>query len=165
MIRPMLLVIMITVSASCGFFRPETSGGIINVTLTADGDINPNISGEAAPLRIMLFSLTDTEFFTESNYFDFTGRRQGSLQNGITKLYDGVLTPGETRKLSLHITEQVAAIGVIGGYREIEHARWKSSVKLSPGWKPTVWRRLILPQHNAFYAHFQKSELTIGETE
>lgn len=165
MIRPILLVIVITACASCNFFRPESLGRIINVTLSADGDINPNNSGEPAPLRITLFSLADAEFPPESNYFDFTANGQASVPNGIVRLYDGVLTPGERRKLSLHMTEQAAAIGVIGGYREIEHARWKSTAKLPPDWPSGAWRKLIFPQHNGFYVHFHKSELTIVETE
>lgn len=135
------------------------------MTLTADADINPNISGEPAPLRIMLFSLTDNGFSTESNYFDYIAIGRGMVQNGAVKLYDGVLTPGESRRLSLRITEQATAIGAIGGYREIEYAGWKTSIELTPDWPPGAWRRLIFPQNNAFYVHFHKSELTIGEME
>lgn len=123
-----LLVIAILFLSSCAGGPPAAvkQRGLIS----AASDVNPDRAGQASPVSVLLFFLTDTQSFRSADFF-------GLYQNASQVLGDSLLessrfqvVPGEQQQFVSEFPENVRAIGVIAAFRDIETAQWRSSLEL-----------------------------------
>ena len=161
-IKLVLLAGIVVLSASCSYLTGESHYRFITLCLFTDRDINQNSAGEPSPVVVTIVSLSEASFTDESDYFELTG--QGAT-DGVVRLQEIVMKPGEKRQLRLRIPDEAIAVGVIGGYRDIQHTRWKSSYTFPQYQALSRWQRLIRTRPKVFSVHVQKSAVIIGETE
>lgn len=115
----------------CGFSLPKKQENeSIKVKLIAAKDINLNEKGEPSPLSITIYGLKDVDFFENSDFFSITDNTNPALKEESSILYEGILKPGETRKVSVSPDKEDITLGITAAYREIDKAGWSEIIAL-----------------------------------
>lgn len=165
-IRYTLVLLLSFLLVGCGFSAPkeEQKSEKIKVSLTTSDDVNPNEKGEAAPLSIAIYELKALDNFENSDFFTITDNTNPELKEESSKLYEGILKPGETRIITLTPGKDAIALGVTAAYREIDKAGWSDTVELSEKHKKKSWWRKIAPGDPiAFSVHFNTLAISIDK--
>lgn len=131
LIRYIMVCILSAFLAGCGFSLPEkqqSESGAIKVTLSAAKDINRNEKGEPSPLSVAIYSLKSLDNFENSDFFSINDNTNPALKDETAKVYEGILKPGETRKVSVSPDSDAIALGITAAYREIDKAGWSEVI-------------------------------------
>lgn len=163
----MFLGITLSVSllCSCSLFSGNKNEQTITLDITADQDINPNIYGEPAPLAITFYSMKTAGFADDINFFDVSDEKQQQDEQGLKKIYQSVIQPGESLRLRLKIPVDTRAIGMTGAFREIENAQWKAELIFQDLQEKPFLKRIVTLRKTNFYARFKRLGVTLGERE
>jgi type VI secretion system protein VasD len=100
----------------------------LTVTLTAAADINPDLNNKPSPVLIRLFFLTARSNFDNSSYDALFDQADGGLAGEFLTVRDVLLVPGSQQQLKLEQNEQVAFVGVVAGYRQLDAIRWRDAI-------------------------------------
>ena len=121
--------------ASCASAPKPTQ---VAATLEASADVNPDTRKRASPLVIRVYELKSGAAFGSADFVSLYERDQATLAAEMGSREEFVLRPGETRNWEKTTAPDTKYIGVLGAYRDIERARWKSIVELKPGVKNVI---------------------------
>lgn len=97
----------------------------VEVTFSAAGNINRNSEGEANPLRIMVYQLTQPQAFMSSDFITLTENSDPELSRQSQLIYDTIILPGEKKNQIFDLPDKVEQLGIITAYRDISDALWK----------------------------------------
>lgn len=128
------LSVVLGVVAGCtssGGGMPGGMGGArtVTVNLTASSDVNPGPDGGAAPLPVQLYVLRSSGSFQSLDYFGL----KGGISADQVDSRSLSLRPGESATVTMNAGADGAYVGVAGGYRSIESARWRSVASIGSG--------------------------------
>jgi len=100
----------------------------LTITLKAAADINPDLNNKPSPVLVRLFFLTARSNFDNSSYDVLFNKADGGLAGEFLTVRDILLVPGSQQELKLEQNEQVAFIGVVAGYRQLDAIRWRDAI-------------------------------------
>ena len=123
---PFLLVAAIVLAGCSGAPKPPPPG-VVEVTLQAAPDINPDANGQAAPVVVRIYHLASPEKFRIADFFSLFDNDKAALGADLVSREEVSLTPGESRVLTTPLEPNVRVVGIIAAYRDIEHATWRVS--------------------------------------
>lgn len=103
------------------------------VTVAASKDVNPDTSNRPSPILVRIYQLRSGAALDQADYFKLTGDPQAALGDTLVAHDQTLVTPGQTRSLPLKLDPATRLVAVIAGYRDIDHARWRTSVDVDPG--------------------------------
>ncbi|MBJ7223762.1 MULTISPECIES: type VI secretion system lipoprotein TssJ [unclassified Brenneria] len=107
--------------------QPSTAG----VSLLAEPDVNPNESGEAAPIEFQLVMLAEDSRLLATDYDQVTTDIEKALAKNYVNHQDYTLLPGQFKYLPPEkLDEKVHYLGVIARYADPESAEWRKVIKL-----------------------------------
>lgn len=141
---------LIFMLAACKSSRPNTTrthAESVKVTFEASKNINKNSKGEANPLRIMVYELSQTQVFMASDYMTLVGGEDPDFSAQSSLIYDTIILPGEKRQKIFNIPEKTVALGVINSYQNISGAEWKVLYVIPEK-----------PKRSWYQRHFKKEE-------
>ena len=127
--------------AACGVFLSACSSTpdptLLDLTMTADADLNPDLTSRPSPMVVKLVELKSHTAFGNADYFALAGNTKNTL--GPDYVAEEVLPvrPGESKTLKLRLHPGSRFIGVIAEYRALDKA---------------VWRYVIQPEKEDFSA-------------
>jgi type VI secretion system protein VasD len=110
--------------AACG--SPPPPPAVLNLTIIAGADQNPDASGHPQSVAVRLFELGATAKFERADVFALTERGQQTLGEDDMGSQEFVLRPGETRAVNQELKKGVQFIGVAVSFRDIDRARWRA---------------------------------------
>jgi len=162
-----IILILSFFLVGCGFSAAkQKKSETISVSLSAADDVNLNTEGEAAPLSIVIYDLKSLDIFENSDFFSITDNTNPSLKEEASKIYEGILKPGETRTITLTPDNDTIALGVTAAYREIDKASWSGIIELHEKHKKKSWWRKIVSGDSAiFNVHFNTLAISIDKTD
>ncbi|ANI28407.1 type VI secretion protein [Yersinia entomophaga] len=104
----------------------------VQITLLAEADINPNDSGEAAPLEIQVIYLSEDSKLLAADDDQLTSEE---LEKVLGKNYidhqDYTLLPGQYKPLPpIKLKAENRYLGVVGHYTDAEKAEWKKIIRI-----------------------------------
>ncbi|MEW5290584.1 type VI secretion system lipoprotein TssJ [Erwinia papayae] len=151
--------------SGCGFSLPKKQeSDSFKISLTAADDININEKGEASPLSISVYGLKAVDNFENSDFFSITDNTNPALKEEVSKIYEGIIKPGEKRKISVSPDKDDIAIGITAAYREIDKAGWSEIISLEEKHKKKSWWRKIAPgEQVVFGVHFNTLAISIDK--
>ena len=110
----------------------------VSATLVAGADVNPDVRKRASPLVVRIYELRSGAAFGSADFVSLYERDQATLAAEMGSREEFVLRPGETKTWEKTTAPDTKYIGVVGAFRDIERARWKSIVEIKPGVKNVI---------------------------
>lgn len=101
---------------------------VIEVTITAGLNVNPNAAGRPSPVVVDVFQLASPVAFTNVDYFQLTDAGAATLGEDVISHEEFVLSPGDVQKTAQEVPTSVHFVGVVAGYRDVENATWRAVV-------------------------------------
>lgn len=132
----------ISTLTSCSLFPGEKKQEGIKVTLSASSDANLNAHNRPSPLGIYIYELKTPDTFDNSDYYSIINNTNNEFSQQSSKLYQGILMPGEKRNIEINPGKSSVALGVVAAYRDINIADWNKTIML-PDVKPVPWWKLM----------------------
>lgn len=102
---------------------------VVDLTIKANPDVNPNPSGTPVSVAVRLYSLNARGKFMSADVYSLMQREAEVLGTESAGSEEVVVRPGETRKITLTPKPGVRFIGVAVLFRDIDRAQWRA---LSP---------------------------------
>ena len=110
--------------AHCG---PEPKPpAVLTLVIIGSKDQNPDINGKPAPIAVRIYQLTATAKFERGDVFALTEHETKTLGADDAGSQEFVISPGQSRTLTIELKPQVQAIGVVALYRDIDKAQWRA---------------------------------------
>ncbi|RLM21868.1 type VI secretion system-associated lipoprotein [Brenneria alni] len=107
--------------------QPSTVG----FSLVAEPDVNPNESGEAAPVEFQIVMLAEDSKLLAADYDQVTADIEKALGKNYLDHQDYTLLPGQFKYLKpVKLDEKTHYIGVIARYADPDSAEWRKVIKV-----------------------------------
>jgi type VI secretion system protein VasD len=132
---PLVAVLVAAVLAACASAPKPTE---ITGTLQASANVNPSVSKRPSPLLVRVYELKAATAFNNADFVSLYQRDQAELGAEMIGRDEVILNPGETRPLNKTATPETRFIGVLAGYRDLDHAKWRSVVPIQQGQKQRI---------------------------
>lgn len=137
---PLLAVIFSLSLSACSvmsainpFSSEEPEDTLVDITIKADGNINPDFNGRASPVKLRIYQLKSSEVFDNADFFALEAKDEETLGGDLLKRTDVTMTPdGQDSIAGIVLEKETCCIGVFAAYRNVEDATWRQTIKLAP---------------------------------
>ncbi|HSO79661.1 MAG TPA: type VI secretion system lipoprotein TssJ, partial [Chromatiaceae bacterium] len=121
--------------AACGGKPPkeEKPPPVLRVDVTAAPNANRGPGGQALPIVVRLYELRAQGAFSGADFFSLYDREAKTLGGELIAREELTLTPGQTRQIVKPLSPQARYLGVLGAFRDLDHAAWRALVPLADG--------------------------------
>jgi type VI secretion system protein VasD len=137
MVAPLAPLASLALLVACASAPKPTE---ITGTMQASANVNPSVSKRPSPLLVRVYELKTATAFNNADFVSLYQRDQAELGAEMVGREEVILNPGESRPLTKMTGADTRFIGVLGGYRDLDHAKWRSVVPIQPGQK----QRLVI---------------------
>lgn len=124
--------ILIVVLGACGSAPSPT---LIELTIVAAPDVNPDPSGRPSPIFVRFYQLGATGAFETADYFQLHDKDAAILGPSLLDRQELPFTPGTSQKLAITAKPGTTALGVVAAYRDIDRAQWRADAPVATGKK------------------------------
>jgi type VI secretion system protein VasD len=124
-IRLSALALLLFGAAGCTSLPFASTTPTSKVTLVTHQDLNPDGDGRPSPVPVRVYLLRSTDKLARADYFQIVDHERDVLGSDLIARDELVVRPGESQVVVLQGSHQETAIGVVVGYRNIEHADWR----------------------------------------
>lgn len=139
-----LALVLATAQPSHAQFSYPREQTKLDITITADAGVNPDDKGRAAPILVRIYELKSEGTFESADYFSLNANDKAVIGADLLVRDEFILRPGEVKTIRRKSHPDIAAIGVIAGYRELAQADWRAVQKIDPA-PEVAWYRSVLP--------------------
>lgn len=135
------LAMVLPSRAQFSYPREQTK---LDITIAADAGLNPDDKGRAAPILVRIYELKSEGTFESADYFSLNANDKSVIGSDLLVRDEFILRPGDVKTLRRKSHPDLAAIGVIAGYRELAQADWRAVQKIDPA-PEVAWYRSVMP--------------------
>jgi type VI secretion system protein VasD len=79
-----------------------------------------------------MYALKSLAAFNGADFFSLFDKDQQTLGTEMLDREEFQLMPGEQRQVQKQFPPDIRYVGVIAGFRDLEHAQWRASVAVPP---------------------------------
>ena len=113
-------------ASGCKGARPTK----VDASITAVADLNPDGAGRPSPVVVRVYELKTLSVFESADFYSLYEDEGATLGPDLIAREELVIRPGDEIEY-YRVTDPLAQyLGVIAAFRDLENARWRSSVKL-----------------------------------
>ena len=105
---------------------------IVNLTVKAAANINPNGAGLPSPVVVRIYQLTGVTGFAETDFFELQDDAAGALGDELVGSELFVLAPGGVEVYARELSEDVRFVGIIAAFRDLSAGKWRSFHAVPP---------------------------------
>jgi type VI secretion system protein VasD len=138
----MVWLALVGLAAGCGSSPPPPITTPVQLTFSASADINPDVSGRAAPVVLRYYQLGGTGAFERADYFQLHDKDAALLGQDLLDRQELPLTPGATQTVAFEAKPGTKAVGIIAAYRDIDRALWRVDTPITTGQKASLTVRV-----------------------
>jgi type VI secretion system protein VasD len=124
------LIALVVLAAGCAGKTPPPP--MLRGSIKVDARANPDSNGRPSPVVIRVYELKSLAAFNNADFFALFERESEALGGDLVGREEFQLDPGETRPYQRQLQPDTKFIGVVAGFRDIEHARWRESAPVPP---------------------------------
>lgn len=135
---------LVTAQPSCAQFSYPREQTRLDITITAEAGVNPDDKGRAAPILVRVYELKSEGVFEAADYFSLASNDKALIGNELLVRDEFILRPGDVKTIRRKSHPDIAAIGVIAGYRDLAQTDWRVVQKIDPA-PEVAWYRSVLP--------------------
>jgi len=99
----------------------------LDVTVKAAG--NANAGG--LPIVVRVYELKSQGAFSSADFFSLYGNETATLADALVSREEMTLAPGRSQAIHKQLSPDAAYLGVLGAFRDIDSAQWRSVVPLN----------------------------------
>jgi type VI secretion system protein VasD len=110
----------------------------VKITLEGSANLNPDQRGRPSPASVKLFALKSVAVFEKADFFSLFDRERETLGDDLVGRDELILKPGERVVLDRKLPPEVAFVGVMVGYRDLERAKWRLSIPVAQLRRPVT---------------------------
>jgi type VI secretion system protein VasD len=122
-------------AASCG---GPPAPPVVDLTIRAAPDINPNVAGTPVSVAARLYSLNASGRFSSADVYSLMQREAQVLGTESAGSEEVVVRPGETRKITLMPKPGVRFVGVAVLFRDIDRSQWRALTSIAESGRTTL---------------------------
>jgi type VI secretion system protein VasD len=111
---------------------------VVDITMKATGDVNPDTAGSGAPLTVRIYQLGAAANFNGADFFQLFNQDEATLKSDLIKQEGYLLAPGQEKTVTITPNDQVKAIGFFAAYRMYAQSAWRASVDIPPHQTTTI---------------------------
>ncbi len=123
---------VLTVAACAEPPPPPPPPTIVNVTVNAAADVNPNAAGRPSPTVVRVYYLVSDKTFQDADFFQLFEQESGTLGADLAARDEIMILPGENKSVDRELRPDVRFLGLVASYRDIESAVWRGIVAVPP---------------------------------
>jgi type VI secretion system protein VasD len=135
-----LSTVALTTLAACGGAPAKVDkppapapAPVLRIDVAAAADANRGPAGQALPIVVRLYELKAQGAFSGADFFSLYDREAKTLGGELIAREELALSPGQTRQVVKPLNPQARYLGVLGAFRDIDHAAWRVLVPLADG--------------------------------
>lgn len=98
----------------------------VQLTLRADGGINPDPSGRASPAQIHVYWLRGAQDFQNADFFALTGQPSAALGQELAQHEVVTMRPNQQQTMMKSPDPGVTHVGVVTAYRSLDGVNWRA---------------------------------------
>jgi type VI secretion system protein VasD len=133
MTRRAVHVVLAAALVGCGSSPPPPPPpGIIDLTIEAAPDVNPDPSGRPSPVVVRVYQLASDAKFKAVDFFQLFDRESATLAADLVFREELMVVPGQATKLSTPLKQGGQSVGVVAAFRDIDRAQWRATVEVPP---------------------------------
>jgi type VI secretion system protein VasD len=111
---------------------PPPPPTIVELTISAAPDENPDATGAASPANVVIFQLAATGSFEKADYFQLAQKPDALLGQDLVAKDQRIVAPGQQAKVTIAAKPDAKFLGIIVGYRNIDGSTWRGDVPIPP---------------------------------
>ena len=111
---------------------PPPPPTVIELTISAADDINPDGGGRASPVVVRWVQLAGTNSFEKADFFQLHDKEAALLGQDLQAGDEAPVAPGASQKVSFEAKPGTKFLGVTAAFRDIDKAEWRADVAIPP---------------------------------
>jgi type VI secretion system protein VasD len=139
-----LTLVLVAAQSSHAQFSYPREQTKLDITITAEAGVNPDDKGRAAPIMVRIYELKSEGTFESADYFSLYSNDKALIGSDLLVRDEFILRPGDVKTIRRKSHPDLAAIGVVAGYRDLAQADWRAVQKIDPA-PEVAWYRAVLP--------------------
>jgi type VI secretion system protein VasD len=113
--------------------KPPPPPPKLAIRIEAAASVNPDARGRPSPIVVRVYELKSAAPFEAADFMSLYQQDRSALGSELVAREEFMLEPGEIRTLDKLLAPDVRAVGVMAAFRELERARWRTTVSVSAG--------------------------------
>lgn len=125
------LSLMLGLLAGCSALSPFSTLTKLDLVLSANERVNPDLQGRPSPVVLQLIELRHGVAFENADFFSLYDNAEQVLPKDWVSSEEVELRPGDRRALKLRVEPNSHFVGVLAAYRDLPHVQWRLLVPLT----------------------------------
>lgn len=113
---------MKTIKKHIPFMEPDTN---MTLTLAASPDINPDQIGEASPLNVKTYLLSERTTFDNLGFESALDEADVLLSDQLLSTKEYIFLPKESVQYAIKLGKETRFIAIVAAYRNMDQSKWK----------------------------------------
>ncbi len=106
----------------------SASPTVINATLMASPEVNPDLSGRPSPVVVRVYELKSLGTFEAADFYNLFDNPEAILGAALVNSVQFHLNPGETKRYNNTTSPETNYFAVTAAYRKLDHAVWRDHI-------------------------------------
>lgn len=118
--------------SACGGAAPPPPPPVVELTLSAAANVNPDPSGRPAPVLVRIYQLASANKFELADFYQLSNNEAATLGGDLLGRDELILSPGQSRHLTLNMKHDATRLGIAVAFRQIDRAKWRADAAFAP---------------------------------
>lgn len=106
--------------------KPAAAGASLELMVLASPLINPDGNGAPSPMAVRIHLLNSAANFSKANFFQLWEKDEATLGPTLLGKQEFIIKPSEAQRLTMKLQEGTTMIGIVGGFRNFQNAKWRA---------------------------------------
>lgn len=124
--------ICLSVAALAGGCAAPPPPTVVQITVSAAPDVNPDPTGRPSPIVVRIYQLAAPSSFDTADYFKLFEQETATLGADLAGREELRLAPGQAQSLTREMRPTARFLGVAASYRDLQNASWHASIAVPP---------------------------------
>lgn len=105
---------------------PPPPPTVLNLSLQASPDMNPDAAGQPKPLRVRVLRLAAVDSLAQADFHALDADPSAALGKALVGQEEVVLVPGATVPLTAEFEADARFVAVVAAYYAVDRAQWRA---------------------------------------
>jgi type VI secretion system protein VasD len=126
------LMIAVCLLSACAGPPKEKPPLKLSLEIEATADVNLGPGGKPLPVVVRVYELKGQGTFMTADFYSLFDNESAVLGPDLIAREELTLRPGQRQEIKRPLAPDMAYIGVVAAYRDIDRSRWRASTRVTP---------------------------------